>query len=140
MALVHGAAGIQYFCHRFSPTFSETDCIDDGVRATALGGINAEVTGLAPVLNTQSVANGVTVSSSVAATPIDTMLKRQGGATYVFAVEMRSAAAKGTFTLRDFPATASAEVLGEGRTIPVTNGVFADDFNSYGVHLYKLTY
>jgi hypothetical protein len=140
MAIVHGAAGIQYFCHRFSPTFSETDCIDDSTRATALGGINAQVTALATVLNTQSVGNGVTVSSSVSATPIDTMVKRQGGATYLFAVEMRTGAAKGTFTLRDFPATASAEVIGEGRTIPVANGVFADDFNAYGVHLYKITY
>jgi hypothetical protein len=140
MALVHGAAGIQYFCHRFTPTFSETDCIDDTARAAALGKINTEVTGLATVLNTQSVGNGVTVSSSAVDKPIDTMLKRHGGATYLFAAEMRDGATKGTFTLRGFPATASAEVLGESRTLPVTNGVFADDFASYGIHLYKITY
>jgi hypothetical protein len=139
MALVHGAAGIQYFCHRFDPTFSETDCLDDAPTAAALPGINAQITDLAPVLNIQSVENGVTVASSAADQPIDAMLKRSGGATYVFATQMRGGATKGTFTLRGFPATASAEVLGESRNIAVKSGVFADAFDSYGVHLYKIT-
>jgi hypothetical protein len=140
MALVHGAAGIQYFCHRFTPSFSETDCIDDTARATALGKINAEVTSFAEVLNTRSVGNGVTVSSSATDKPVDTLLKRFGGATYLFATEMRSGTTTATFTLRDFPASgASAEVVGENRTIPIASGVFKDDFASYGVHLYKIT-
>jgi hypothetical protein len=137
MALVHGAAGTQYFCHRFQPTFSETDCLDNAPTAAALPVINAQIAGLAPVLNTQSVANGVTVTSSV---QVDTMLKRFGGATYLFAVEMRGEATTATFKLRDFPASAAAEVLGEGRTIAVAGGSFQDAFTSYGVHLYKITY
>ena len=58
----------------------------------------------------------------------------------LFAAEMREGSTTATFTLRDFPATASAEVLGETRTIAVTNGVFTDDFNSYDVHLYRITF
>ncbi|HEX7669092.1 MAG TPA: hypothetical protein VF395_05900 [Polyangiaceae bacterium] len=96
MALVHDAAGIQYFCHRFTPTLSETDCIDDTMRATALGKINAEVTSFAEVLNTRSVGNGVTVTSSMAGKPVDTLLKRFGGATYLFATEMRDGTTTGT--------------------------------------------
>jgi hypothetical protein len=139
MALVHGAAGIQYFCHRFSPTFSETDCLDDAPTAAALPQINAQITSLANVLNTQSVANGVTVASSTATIPVDTMLKRSGGATYIFAVEMRSGSTTATFTLRGgTPATATAEVLGENRAVAVTNGVFRDSFQSYGVHIYRI--
>jgi len=137
MALVHGAAGTQYFCHRFQPTFSETDCLDNAPTAAALPVINAQIAGLAPVLNTQSVANGVTVTSSV---QVDTMLKRFGGATYLFAVEMRGGTTTATFKLRDFPASAAAEVLGEGRTIAVAGGSFQDAFSSYGVHLYKIAY
>jgi hypothetical protein len=137
MALVHGAAGTQYFCHRFQPTFSETDCLDDAPTAAALPVINAQITSLAQVLNTQSVANGVVVTSSV---PVDTMLKRFGGATYLFAVEMRAGTTTASFKLRDFPPTASAEVLGEGRTIAVTGGSFQDAFSSYGVHLYRIAY
>jgi len=90
-------------------------------------------------LNTRSVGNGVTVESSNADKPVDTMLKRNAGATYLFAVEMRSGTTKATFTLRDFPKSAKAEVIGESRTVDVKDGVFADDFSDYAVHLYKLT-
>ncbi|HVU49654.1 MAG TPA: hypothetical protein VHL80_03145 [Polyangia bacterium] len=144
MSLVHGAAGVQYFCHRFLPTFSETDCLDDAPTKAALAEINGRIRALAPVLNTPSVANGVTVSSSTASIPVDVMLKRQGGATYLFAVEMRAGATTATFTLRALPATASIEAIGEGRAPPATavaGGVtFSDDFSGYGVHLYKITY
>ena len=96
------------------------------------------------MLNTPSVSNGVTVTSSAADIPVDVMLKRQGGATYVFAVEMRAGATTATFTLRALPAAARVEVLGEGRTLPVMAAVsgaaFGDDFTGYGVHLYRITY
>jgi hypothetical protein len=140
MAIVHGAAGTQYFCHRFTPTFSETDCLDDAPTAAAMKTIDAQLTALAPVLNTPPIGNGVTVKSSAAAIPVDVLLKRQGGATYLFATEMRAGTTTATFTLARLPATASAEVLGESRTLPVTGGVLTDSFTSYGVHLYKITY
>ena len=120
MAIVHGAAGIEYYCHRMEPTLNETNCLDVVPIRNALTEINAAITGLAPVLNTQSVANGVSVVSSNAQVPVDTMLKRYGGATYLFAVAMRSAATGATFQLGGIPETASAEVLGEGRTIEIT--------------------
>jgi hypothetical protein len=140
MALVHGASGIMYFCHRFSPTFSETDCLDDAPTGTALTQINGQIASLAQVLNTQSVGNGVTVASSTTSIPVDTMLKRFGGATYLFATSMRSGSTTATFTLARIPATANAEAVGEGRNLAVTNGVFSDSFGSYGVHIYKVTY
>jgi hypothetical protein len=138
MALVHGAAGIEWFCHRFQPTFSETDCLDDAPTAGMLRTLNAQILELAPVLNTQSVANGVSVASSTSTIPVDVMLKRYGGATYLFAVGMRGGTTTATFTLRGFPATATAAVIGENRTIQVTNGVFRDTFSNYGVHLYRI--
>jgi hypothetical protein len=144
MALIHGAAGLQYFCHRFMPTFSETDCLDDAPTASALADLNGRIRTLARVLNTPSVANGVTVSSTAADIPVDVMLKRLGGATYLFAVEMRAGATTATFTLRALPASAQVEVLGEGRTLVVAAAgagvAFSDEFSGYGVHLYRLTY
>jgi hypothetical protein len=92
------------------------------------------------VLNTASVGNGVTVTSSTASIPVDVLLKRYNGASYLFAAEMREGSTTATFTLRDFPATASAEVLGETRSIDVAGGVFSDSFASYGIHLYRITY
>jgi hypothetical protein len=144
MSLVHGAAGIQYFCHRFMPTFSETDCLDDATTAAALTSINGRIRSLARVLNTPSVGNGVTVASSAADVPVDVMLKRQDGATYLFAVEMRAGATTATFTLRAIPGAASIEVLGEGRTLKAKEAAggaaFSDDFSGYAVHLYRVTY
>ena len=46
-----------------------------------------------------------------------------------------------TFTLRDFPAQATAIVLGERRQIAVKNGVFSDEFaTSYAWHLYQILF
>src|SRR5205814_9928912 len=113
-------------------------CIDDSTTAAGIKSINAQIASLATVLNTRSVGNGVIVASSDTSIPVDTMLKRSDGATYVFAAEMRSGSTTATFTLRDFPATAAAQAIGENRTIDVKAGVFKDDFSSYGVHLYKI--
>jgi hypothetical protein len=139
MALIHGAAGVMYFCHRFSPTFSETDCLDNTTTSNGLKKIDEQVRTLAPVLNQVSVGNGVTVTSSASGTPIDVMLKRHAGATYVFAVAMKNQSTTGTFTLRDFADAASVEVIDENRTVPVSGGVFEDDFSGYAVHRYKIT-
>ena len=134
MGIVHRAAGIEYFCHQIEPTLEETDCLDDAPTAAALEEINRQITELAPVLDTRPVANGV----KVAANGVDTLLKRYQDKTYLFAVEMRGTPSRASFTLRDFPPGATAEVLGEGRSIPVLNGEFADDFTGYGVHLYRI--
>jgi hypothetical protein len=137
MALVHGAAGIQYFCHVFAPTFSETGCLDVPATAQALTAINAQIAQLAPVLNTQSVQNGVTTASADANVPVDTMLKRMGDTTYLFAVAMRGGGTTATFTLRDID-SATVTVIGENRTIAVSGGTFSDPFDGYGVHLYQI--
>jgi hypothetical protein len=139
MALVHGAAGIMYFCHRFEPSFSETDCLEDAPTAALLSELNAQINELAPVLNSQSVANGVSVSSSNAELPVDVMLKRRDGVTYLFAVAMAEGSTTATFNLERFPEHAFAEVLGESRTIGVTDGAFADDFADGAVHLYRIS-
>lgn len=137
MALVHGARGIGYFSHQFSP-FSETGLLDDAQMAAGVKAINAQVAELAPVLNTQTVKNGVTTSSSNAAVPVSAMVKRAGGYTYVFAVGMRPGDTTATFTLRGFAGDATVEVLGESRTAPAKDGVFEDGFAGHAVHLYKV--
>ena len=139
MAFVHGAAGIQYFCHHFTPVFSETDCLEDAPTAAAMTSIDQQLTELAPVLNSPTVSNGVSTTSSASSIPVDTLLKRQPGVTFLFATEMRAGMTTATFVLRDFPAHASAEVLAENRTIEIVNGSFQDDFSGYAVHLYKIT-
>jgi hypothetical protein len=140
MAIIHGSMGIGYFCHQFKPTFNDAAPLDDPPIRAALAAINNQIHALAPVLNTPSVANGVTVTSS-SDVPVDYMLKRHGGATYLLVVAARPGGpVQATFQLRDCPAALTAEVLGEARTIPVRNGKLADTFDPSKVHLYRLPF
>jgi hypothetical protein len=138
MALIHGAMGIGYFCHQFTPNFIEAGLLADPTMTQAAQEINSQIKTLAPVLNTQSVANGVTVHSSNPQAPVATMVKRYQGSTYVFAVSMRPEATDATFTVRDMTGVTTVEVLDENRRLNAGNGVFTDHFNGYQVHLYAM--
>jgi len=138
MSLIHGSRGLLYFVHEFQPKFNEHALLDDPPMLAAVTGINQQVHTLAPVLNSPTLAQAASVASSSAQTPIDLMVKRQGKATYLFAVGMRNGAASGAFTVRGLPKTARAEVIGEARTITVKGGKFSDAFGPYAVHLYRI--
>jgi len=139
MSLVHGSAGIGYFVHIFSPTFIEAGLLASPTMSDAVKAINAEILSLAPVLNSPSLSNGATVASDNPSVPVDIMVKRQGGALYVFAVAMQAGTAHAQFSVRG-GGNGTATVLGESRTLSVTSGTFADAFDSYAVHLYRLSF
>ena len=138
MALIHGSHGLLYFVHEFQPKFNEYALLDDAPMLAAVTKINQQVQALASVLNSPTLAQAATVHSSSEQTPIDLMVKRQGKATYLFAVGMRNSAASGAFTVQGLPKTARAEVIGEARTITVKGGKFSDAFGPYQVHLYRI--
>lgn len=135
LALVRGAAGVAYFCHRFMPDFSETDCLDDAPTRAALARINAEIRTLAPALNSPMVANGVTVESDQ---PIATRLARVSGVTFLFAASLSPEPTRALFTLRRLSSHASAEAIGEDRGLALDSAELSDDFVGYGVHLYRI--
>lgn len=135
LALASGAAGVAYFCHRFMPDFSETDCLDDAPTRAALARVNGEIAALAPALNSPPVGNGVTVASDV---PVATRLSRTAGATYLFAASRRSEPATARFALRGFSEAVAVEVIGENRRLSLTRGEFSDAFDAHGVHLYRI--
>ncbi len=141
MALIHGAMGVGYFCHVFKPETNEAALLSDPDMRDAVAELNRRIRDLAPVLNTPSVANGVAVTSSNSAVPIDYMLKRWGGATYLFAMGSRPAGeTTAKFQLSGAPATVVAEAIGESRSIPVQAGVFEDRFKDYQIHLYRILF
>ena len=157
MTIIHGGSGFGYFVHQFAPVFEEASIFypeHEDVK-NAVAAINGQVTALARVLNTASVANGATVASSNPNAAINFMLKRSGGATFLLAINdlipqgstplfetgLSGGPTTGTFTLRDFPAHATAVVLGEDRQIEIRNGVFQDSFaSSYTFHLYEILF
>jgi hypothetical protein len=138
MSLIHGSTGLVYFVHEFKPKFNEHALLDDPAMLAAVKAINQEIQSLAQVLNSPTLPAGALVQSSIPEVPIDALAKRQGEFTYVFAVAMRDAPARGTFLVRDVLPEATAEVIGEGRNVNVRNGRFKDDFGPYDVHLYKI--
>ncbi|HTA29059.1 MAG TPA: hypothetical protein VK731_01165, partial [Candidatus Cybelea sp.] len=125
MSLIHGSRGLIYFVHQFKPVFREPALLDDAEMLAAVTAINRQIRELAPVLNTPTVTNAVAVHSSV---PVATMVKQRDGATYLFAACMRNQPAQASFTkITGLAPHSSAEVLGESRTIPVTDAAFTDD-------------
>ncbi len=162
MSLIHGSTGLIYFVHQFKPRFIEAALLEDSEMLTAVTAINKQIHELAPVLNSPTVkcASPKPLSENLkekyrkwidemipglkeAAVDYNSWLVmgfafRHNGATYVFAVGMRNAPAKGAFEVRGLPATATAEVIGENRHIAVRGGKFEDAFKAYDVHLYRI--
>jgi hypothetical protein len=134
MALIHGATGIFYFVHEFKPDFREDaifrypDIVEEVTKTSRL------IKSLAPVLKGSSIYGTISVSST---TPIATMVKVFENATYIFAVAMQNSPSMARITVRDGQDT-SARVLGEDRSVTITHGVFEDQFEGYGVHLYQV--
>ncbi|WP_188510998.1 DUF4082 domain-containing protein [Conyzicola nivalis] len=128
--IIHGAAGIAYFQHNNSGcgNYALLDCgaaLQNKVRS-----VDAKVKSLAPVINTQSYVWNF-------GPQLETSLKTQGGSAYIFAMTDGSTGTR-SFTL---PAglTGNVEVVGEGRTIAVTNGTFTDSFpNEFTHHVYRI--
>ena len=136
MSLIHGAAGIQYFCHRMTP-LNETDCLDDADAAAALSLLNREIIELAPALNSQSYA--IRPVSSNGAVPVRAVLKQVESERYLFAAGMADGATTASFPLKGGFEADTIEVIGEGRSIEVAGGSFEDAFEPYDVHLYRWT-
>lgn len=137
MAIIHGARGIGYFCHRFSP-YKQAGLLADTEMSASVSSVNAQITSHASILNTQTVTNAATLVSSDVNVPVDYMVKRYEAYTYIYAVSMRPGSTNATFTLRGFTGTSNVEVVGENRTITSNEGIFQDTFSDYSVHIYKV--
>ena len=96
--------------------------------------INRQIRELAPVLNSPTVRRRSRWKLSNKAVPVAAMMKQHGGATYVFAVSMKSGETIATFSLAGLPAGAQVEVIGEDRKIQAAAGKFQDAFADWDVH------
>jgi len=138
MALVHGAAGIEFFAHKIDP-FDERGLLHEPNMLAMVTAVNSQVQQLAPVLNSATIEKYGAVATSDANIPVDFMVKQFDGNTYLFAVGMRDANVWAAFSLPGLPDTLAAEVIGESRTVTITGGAFADDFSMLDVHLYRIS-
>ena len=134
MALIHGATGILYFVHEFRPQFREdaifryADIVNEVTRTNHL------IKSLAPVLNSPSLNGAIRISSK---TPIATMEKVYENKLYIFAVAMQNYPSTVKIMADDLH-DATASVIGEDRSLTVSQGILEDKFEGYGVHLYEI--
>ena len=136
--IIAGAHGIVYFNHSFGGPEVTDNVLRDPYYAAELAAVtqtDALIKQLAPVLNSPFDDAFVTVNSSVRA-----MSKYYNGEHYVFAGSTVNGASTGpdTFTLAGIT-SGTADVIGENRTITITNGQFADNFaDGNAIHIYHI--
>lgn len=134
-ALIAGARGILYFQHSFGgPCVGDHHTTRSNCEGTrpALITLNAQIKGLAPVLNSPFVTSGHSATGDIRYT-----VKWNGSNFYVFAGANRGGG-NATFSV-PCVGNATATVLDEGRSVTVSNGSFSDSFaDKNAVHLYRI--
>ena len=138
MALIRGARGLIYFVHQFKPSFREAALLDDPDMLAGVTDLNRQIHRLAPLLNSATVDNKMTVRLANSAGTIATMVKESGDELYIFAVNLVNRPIQPSFTLHEPNPPSEAEVLDESRRVSIKAKEFADEFNPYGVHLYHI--
>jgi hypothetical protein len=145
MSLIHSSRGLIFFVHEFKPKFREAALLDDPEMLEAISSLNRQITELAPVLNQPSTEAmpGMVGQQEIAqpdnsAVPLAVLVKNHEQATYVLAVAMRPGTTTAQFRVPGLGSSKNAEVLGENRSVPVTNGMFKDVFGLWDVHLYRI--
>ncbi len=132
--IIHEARGIVFFQHNNDGVNGNYSLVDAPLqRREHIRTIISEIRAMAPVLNSQSYAWDFGDGT-------DTMLKVYDGGAYIFAsISLGTEPGTRTFALpASFPAPV-IEVVGEERTIPVSNSIFTDDFDfEYTHHTYRI--
>jgi hypothetical protein len=131
--VVHGAKGLTWYPYQGTTTAEVFAFMDDF--KTIVDALTNVI--LAP-------DSDITISDSSSPTwRIDTMIRKYGGSTYLFAVrltemdEWEESDVTTTFTVSGVTVT-TCEVYGESRTRTVASNIFTDDFAVGAVHIYKL--
>jgi hypothetical protein len=135
-SIIAGARGIVYFNHSFGGPHPTHHCLRDpayaAVRA-AVKSTNQLIMQLAPVLNAPFTDGFVGASPSVR-----TMAKFHDNKYYVFAGSKENKASTSMLSLWGID-SGTATVIGENRTIPVSNGRFSDNFSDgNAIHIYRI--
>ena len=132
--LIHGATGVAYFQHNNNGLCGGTSIVECPAVRAKVTAINAQISALAPVLNTQSYQYDFNNGT-------DTMLKTYNGSAYIFAgIGLLQDPGVKTFALPAGITGTTVTVVGENRTIPVIGGSFSDDFAAEYTHpVYQIT-
>ena len=137
MSLIQGSRGLIYFVHQFKPNFREAALLDEPEMLQAVTTLNRQITKLAPVLNSPSIKDAVSVQTADPTAPIALAVRQHAGTIWIFAVAMRALSTTAEFTIKSNPKIHSIEVVDENRNLLAKQGVFKDHFGPWDVHLYR---
>ena len=136
LAIIHGVRGIWYFPEQVGagiPFFYDTTPPDVVDEMTLQNGV---ITQLATVL--QGPINPAGLGAGVPA-PLEAAWRKAPSGSYFFVLNLSDSARNGqAIALSGIGSATSAEVHGEGRTVPITGGVITDDFGPHAVHIYRV--
>ena len=138
MSIVRGSRGIIYFCHQFKPASIEAGLLADAEMLAAVTAINRQIHELTAVINSPNVADFLSIESANAEIPVEAILKRHAGDTYVFSVNMRDQPTTAALSFSDRAVGNQIVVLGENRELVIKKSQFQDSFAPWGVHLYRI--
>lgn len=137
MAIAHGATGIIYFCHEFKPREVEAGLLQYPEMVEAVKTVNAEVASLAAVINSPTVQDEIIVTTPVA--DVAVLTKLHANDLYVFAVSRRDRPTVVSFRIQKSNGANAITSVGDNRPIKANAVAFEDDFEGYGVRIYRIT-
>ena len=140
MSIVHGSMGIGYFVHQFQPSFDEHALLDDPTMKAAVSrhqpGDHLARAGAQHAAHRQrrqrELVGPERPGRHAAQAPGRRDLHLRGRDAQERRPKRPSAGS------RTSPPAASVSVIGESRTLALSNASFSDDFAAYGVHLYQI--
>jgi hypothetical protein len=134
-SLIAGARGVIYFNHSFGGSCQSQHILREScysaIRSTVTQ-VNSQIKQIAPALNGPTVTSGWSHDATTKAT-----MKWDGANLYVIAGSAGGAASS-KFTA-SCVGDATATVLGENRSIDISNGSFSDGFSdANAIHIYRI--
>ncbi|WP_340148682.1 hypothetical protein [uncultured Sneathiella sp.] len=137
LSIIHGARGIIYFVHQFSPYFVEASLLENEALSQEVATINARLQSLAPILNNENVAR-VDIDVTAPYGSVSILTRQDGCHLYVFSGSVSKFATDAQITIDGDIAKANVDVLDESRQIELRGGRFQDSFAPYAIHLYRI--
>jgi hypothetical protein len=134
-SLIAGARGILYFNHSFSGQITHHVLRDARYQAMidTITAVNQQIVSIAPALNGPTLGQGFSATGGARATA-----RWDGRNFYVLAGSKENTPSTAAFAI-PCVGNATATVLGENRSLPVTGGSFTDSFaDGNTIHIYRL--
>ncbi|MZR29688.1 hypothetical protein [Sneathiella litorea] len=140
LSIIHGAQGIIYFVHQFTPNFVEASLLENDILREDITAINKRLQSLARVLKSETLVDAVSIQPGRSSNQsVSALVKQDNCHLYIFAGSISKFSNEARFEIKDSQGLRDVEVMDEARHIPLDGGSFQDNFGPYATHLYKVS-